>query len=121
MDEEKIIRLDQTRKVFKVLADLIQTKETCSYRYLIYDLLGFEDYAYTMLLDGLAITNHLVEYEELEDKLKSIANIIDVNVSYEEICQDKCEGNDTFYENVLREKDVEIIQNIIRGKHNGSN
>ncbi len=72
MDEEKMIRLDQTRKVFKVLADLIQTKETCSYRYLIYDLLGFEGYAYTMLLDGLAITNHLVEYEELENKLKSM-------------------------------------------------
>ena len=72
MDEEKAIRLDQTRKVFKVLADLIQTKETCSYRYLIYDLLGFEGYAYTMLLDGLAITNHLIEYEELENKLKSM-------------------------------------------------
>ena len=64
MDKEKEIRLDQTKKVFKVLVDLIQNEKSCSYRYLIYDLLGFEHENYVDLMDGLAITNRLSDFEE---------------------------------------------------------
>lgn len=72
MSEEEI-RLDQTKKVFDTLADLISKNETCSYRYLIYDLLGFEHGDYGELMSGMSITNKLVECEtqkEVIDKIK---------------------------------------------------
>ncbi len=72
---EEDIRLDQTKKVFKVLADLIQNKETCSYRYLIYDLLNFDGY-YTTLIDGMTITNYLVECEDLQQRINKAQAII---------------------------------------------
>lgn len=53
--------LTQTKKVFDVLATLINNKESCSYRYLIYDLLGFDKSAYGSLLSGMTVTNFLVE------------------------------------------------------------
>jgi hypothetical protein len=62
MSEEEI-RLDQTKKVFDVLAKLISENESCTYRYLIYDLLGFKKENYEELLGGLAIANVLVERE----------------------------------------------------------
>lgn len=74
-DEE--IRLDQTKKVFDMLALLIKNNETCSYRYLIYDMLGFDESAYAELISGMAITNKLVECEtqkEVLDKIKEIIN-----------------------------------------------
>ena len=76
MSEEEI-RLDQTRKVFDMLALLIKNNETCSYRYLIYDMLGFKEENYAELISGMAITNKLVECEiqkEVIDKIKEIMN-----------------------------------------------
>lgn len=71
---EKEIRLDQTKKVFEVLAKLISEKETCTYRYLIYDLLGFtvEDGAYMELLEGMTITNFLVDVEDMRKELENL-------------------------------------------------
>ena len=56
------IRKDQTRKVFDVLAEMING-DGGSYRYLIYDKLGFMD-GYVDLISGLAITNAICELEE---------------------------------------------------------
>lgn len=56
------IRKDQTRKVFDVLAEMINGGGG-SYRYLIYDELGFVD-GYVDLISGLAITNAICELEE---------------------------------------------------------
>ena len=69
-EKEQEIRLDQTKKVFKVLAEAI-TNGSISYRTLIYDKLGFIDYA--DLIDGLTITNAIVD---LEEKDKVINNAI---------------------------------------------
>lgn len=76
--KEEDIRLDQTKKVFKVLADLIQNKETCSYRYLIYDILGFDGH-YSTLIDGLTITNYLVECEDLQQRIDKAIEYIKSN------------------------------------------
>ena len=65
------IRKDQTRKVFDVLAEMINGGGG-SYRYLIYDKLGFMD-GYVDLISGLAITNAICdvqEYRELAVYLK---------------------------------------------------
>ena len=74
---EKEIRLDQTKKVFEVLAKLISEKETCTYRYLIYDLLGFtvEDGAYRELIEGMTITNFLVDVEDMREETIVITEI----------------------------------------------
>ena len=56
------IRKDQTKKVFDVLAEMINGGGG-SYRYLIYDELGFMD-GYVDLISGLAITNAICELEE---------------------------------------------------------
>ena len=56
------IRKDQTKKVFDVLAEMIN-EGGGSYRYLIYDELGFMD-GYVDLISGLAITNAICELEE---------------------------------------------------------
>lgn len=56
------IRKDQTREVFDVLAEMING-DGGSYRYLIYDKLGFMD-GYVDLISGLAITNAICELEE---------------------------------------------------------
>ena len=73
------IRKDQTRKVFDVLAEMING-EGGSYRYLIYDELGFMD-GYVDLISGLAITNAICELEEcrklrnyLKQKIKGVGN-----------------------------------------------
>ena len=65
------IRKDQTKKVFDVLAEMINGGGG-SYRYLIYDELGFMD-GYVDLISGLAITNaicELNEYRNLRNYLK---------------------------------------------------
>ena len=65
------IRKDQTKKVFDVLAKMING-DGGSYRYLIYDELGFMD-EYVDLISGLAITNaicELNEYRNLKNYLK---------------------------------------------------
>lgn len=65
---EDEIRLDQTMKVFEALSFVIK-HGSCSYRYLIYDMLGFKYENYSDLIKGLDITNAIVELQELR-KLK---------------------------------------------------
>lgn len=68
MTEEEI-RLDQTKKVFKVLADFIND-ESGSYRYLIYDKLGFKYEDYAELISGMTITNAIVKLEGLQREIE---------------------------------------------------
>lgn len=70
--EERDIRLDQTKKVFEVLSNLIKENEPCSYRYLIYDLLGFEPKDYNILLQGMIITNALCDLNGYIDILNKL-------------------------------------------------
>lgn len=70
MTEEEI-RLDQTKKVFKVLADFINN-ESGSYRYLIYDKLGFKYEDYAELIAGMTITNAIVELKDLREYKEKI-------------------------------------------------
>ena len=72
MSEEEI-RLDQTKKVFEAIASIIN-EGSCSYRGLIYGLLGFGCEAYCELISGLTITNAIVELEELREQLKDENN-----------------------------------------------
>ena len=71
--KEQDIRLDQTKKVFKALADAI-TNGSISYRDLIYDKLGFNGY-YADLIDGLTITNAIVDLEEKDKVVKEVKNV----------------------------------------------
>lgn len=79
---EKEIRLQQTKKVFDTIAKLISENESCSYRYLIYDLLGFKEDTYCELISGLTITNMLVDYQELkkqkDDVVSKIKRVLDI-------------------------------------------
>ena len=68
--------LEQTKKVLDVIANLINEKETCTYRHLIYDLLEFKEDAYSELISGLTITNFLVYVEELEEEIERLHSII---------------------------------------------
>ena len=81
MSEEEI-RLDQTKKVFDTLAELISKNKTCTYRYLIYDLLGFDAENYAELMSGLTITNALVEKEEQQEEIDRLNNIIYTTLEY---------------------------------------
>ena len=77
------IRKDQTKKVFDVLAEMINGGGG-SYRYLIYDELGFMD-GYVDLISGLAITNAICELEEcrsLKSYLKQKIKELDDYVKY---------------------------------------
>jgi hypothetical protein len=59
-------KLNQTKEIFDKIAKLIKDNETCTYRYLIYDLLGFGFEAYVPLINGLSITNMLVDYQDIK-------------------------------------------------------
>lgn len=77
------IRKDQTRKVFDVLAEMING-DGGSYRYLIYDKLGFMD-GYVDLISGLAITNAICdvqEYRELAVYLKQKIKECDEHIKH---------------------------------------
>lgn len=63
---EEEIRLDQTKKVFEVLSEILK-EGSCSYRALIYDKLGFNPGNYEDLLAGMNITNAIVELEEFRE------------------------------------------------------
>ena len=87
------IRKDQTKKVFDVLAKMING-DGDSYRYLIYDELGFMD-GYVDLISGLAITNAICELEEcrsLKSYLKQKIEEHDDYVKYisQKVRQLKC-------------------------------
>ena len=92
--------LEQTKKVLDVIANLINEKQTCTYRYLIYDLLGFKEDAYSELISGLTITNFLVYVKELEDendllklaKDKGIVLIGDYKIEYKGAKENTIEG-----------------------------
>ena len=90
---EQEIRLDQTKKVFKVLADAINDG-SISYRNLIYDKLGFTGY-YEELMAGLTITNAIVDLEEKNKIIDEMLNFasFDVYCPYEfwDEEQDECD------------------------------
>lgn len=64
--------LEQTKKVLDVIANLINEKETCTYRHLIYDLLEFKEDAYSELISGLTITNFLVYVKEQAEEIERL-------------------------------------------------
>ena len=68
-EEDERLKLNQTKKVFDTIGGLIKNSETCSYRYLIYDLLGFQEKDYVDLMSGLSITNMLVAYEDYKQRI----------------------------------------------------
>lgn len=104
------IRKDQTRKVFDVLAEMING-DGGSYRYLIYDKLGFMD-GYVDLISGLAITNAICELEErrsLKSYLKQKIKECDDYVKYisQKVRQLKCRTNGkTFLANEIMKSTV---------------
>ncbi len=65
--DEEMIRLDQTKKVFETIADVIKNG-SCSYRHLIYDELGFDGEYYEELISGMTITNAICDLEELREQ-----------------------------------------------------
>ena len=73
---EEDIRLDQTKEVFETLANILNT-ESCSYRYLIYDLLGFKEENYIDLIAGMSITNAIIELEELKNQQKEFIEFLE--------------------------------------------
>lgn len=84
---EEDIRLDQTKEVFETLANILNT-ESCSYRYLIYDLLGFKKENYIDLIAGMSITNAIVELEELENQQKEFIEYLKHQVKLQEELND---------------------------------
>ena len=116
------IRKDQTKKVFDVLAKMING-DGSSYRYLIYDELGFMD-GYVDLISGLAITNAICELEEhrnLRNYLKQKIKECDDYVKYisQKVRQLKCRtSGKTFLANEIMKSTVakktyeEILERI---------
>ena len=105
--EERDIRLDQTKKVFEVLSNLIKENEPCSYRYLIYDLLGFEPKDYNILLQGMIITNALCDlnsYIDILNKLEKWLKDLTINN------QSNIKNN---HYNPDELEDTKIIDNIV--------
>ena len=92
-EKEQEIRLDQTKKVFKVLAEAI-TNGSISYRDLIYDKLGFNGY-YADLIDGLTITNAIVDLEEKDKVINESIERCDYYLSFE--------ASDKLFENAISE------------------
>ena len=116
------IRKDQTKKVFDVLAEMING-DGGSYRYLIYDELGFMD-GYVDLISGLAITNAICELEEcrnLKSYLKQKIKEHDDYVKYisQKVRQLKCRtSGKTFLANEIMKSTIakktyeEILERI---------
>lgn len=77
----KNCQLQQTKKIFESLANLIKQNKSCSYRYLIYDLLGFEYGDYSDLIDGLTVINMLVDYQQKKSKIETVLKHIDMMIS----------------------------------------
>lgn len=83
----EMIRLDQTKKVFDIIANIIK-EGSCSYRHLIYDELGFYGVNYEELLSGMTITNAICDLEELkeqhEEDLKEMEKLTSIWVTKNE-------------------------------------
>lgn len=77
------IRLDQTKRIFEVLSNLIKHNDSCSYRYLIYDLLGFKPENYNDLLQGMIITNALCDLNSYKDILNKLEKWVEECAMYE--------------------------------------
>ena len=75
MSEEEI-RLDQTKKVFEAISKII-TNGSCTYRYLIYDMLGFKAENYIDLMSGLIITNAIVDLEDFQQEIKQLKEVME--------------------------------------------
>ena len=106
-EENKNIKLEQTKKVFDTLADLISENETCSYRFLIYDLLGFDCSAYGTLLSGLVITNALVELEDYKSR-------IDKAVEYMKKWGEEPDAD--MYMQMKQYEEFQYLLNILKGE-----
>ena len=116
------IRKDQTKKVFDVLAEMINGGGG-SYRYLIYDELGFMD-GYVDLISGLAITNAICELEEcksLKSYLKQKIKEHDDYVKYisQKVRQLKCRtsgktflANEIMKSTIAKETYKEILERM---------
>lgn len=91
-------KLKQTKKVFDKIAYLINTNETCTYRFLIYDLLGFDCDAYVPLISGLTITNMLCDYQDYklrnEKAIEYIKNKQELNKMFGTITLSKDSQNE---------------------------
>ena len=98
---EEDIRLDQTKEVFETLANILNT-ESCSYRYLIYDLLGFKEENYIDLIAGMSITNAIVELEELENQQEEF---IEYLTSYIDLLSNKPD--------LIEENQKDILEEIL--------
>ena len=85
------LKLNQTKKVFDTIVGLIKNGETCSYRYLIYDLLGFQEKDYADLMGGLAITNMLVDYEDYKSRCEKA-------IEYLANCDWNCKDFENLYD-----------------------
>ena len=106
---EQEIRLDQTKKVFKSIANLISNNKTCTYRYLIYDILGFNSGDYVDLLDGILITNMLVDYNDLKDKNKRLKEKLNCKEYFSSTMPENTEFVILTKENYDRQqKDIEL-------------
>ena len=120
---EEDIRLDQTKIVFDTISKLIINGETCSYRSLIYDLLGFDLGCYGTLISGLTITNMLVEREEKQEQIEALKKQVEYLNSNEYLNQVKWERN--YNEEIVKDyvktvnKVIEYIE-IIKANDNSN-
>ena len=109
MTEEEI-RLDQTKKVFEALADFV-INGSGSYRYLIYDKLGFECKDYADLIAGLTITNAIVELEDLREENRELKEQLDKYENPEDMtlftiwCTEKVKDENQALKKQLEEKE----------------
>lgn len=85
----KVIKeeIEQTKKIFSVLARLIRTG-SCTYRTLIYDILGYKN-SYHELIDGMEITNTICELEELKKEKRMIIDFLRATLKEKETTEAK--------------------------------
>lgn len=110
-EENERLKLNQTKKVFDTIAGLIKNGETCSYRYLIYDLLGFQEKDYVDLMGGLAITNMLVDYEDFQQRIGKAVEYIN-KYEYQRYCPSPYEKDKYI---MREEKEGQDLLDILRG------
>lgn len=94
--------------MFDTIAKLIKDGETCTYRYLIYELLGFQEKNYADLIGGLAITNMIVDYKDYKSR----------NEKAIEYIKNKQELNKMFGTITLSKDSQNELLNILGGDDN---
>lgn len=85
------VKLEQTKKVFNAITNILNNG-SCTYRYFIYNLLGFEPKDYADLIEGMNITNAIVDLEEQENKQKNFIKYLENEIkkekeNLEQICK----------------------------------